>query len=206
MHTGTKCRTRIDVENHLVLILRLYLFPWWNHEQIINIELMEKLLPVIDPVNILRLRNHDGSLTDIHKVAKVIQLTCDICHHLICVNRIFIALLNKKAQIRNTIILRSVRQDIHEHLLLLKRRQRYLVLDLCTLKTNVIECTDDDILCIRNRFYGKFLPLHIWFLFIPFFDRLYATKEHWRFLSLFNALYLSNSIQTILQKVTWVRI
>ena len=37
-----------DSENFLILILRLYLFPRRYHKQIVNVELMEKLLPVIN--------------------------------------------------------------------------------------------------------------------------------------------------------------
>ena len=55
MHTGAKGRTRINMNNHLVLILRLYLLPGRNDQNIIHIKLMEILLPVVNPVLILGL-------------------------------------------------------------------------------------------------------------------------------------------------------
>ena len=55
MHTGAKGRTRINMNNHLVLILSLYFLPGRNDQNIIHIKLMEILLPVVDPVLILGL-------------------------------------------------------------------------------------------------------------------------------------------------------
>ena len=53
MHTGTKGCTRIDVKDHFVLVFFCDFFPGRNDQNIIYIKLMEKFLPVIDPVLVL---------------------------------------------------------------------------------------------------------------------------------------------------------
>ena len=69
MHAGAKCRTGIDMKHHLVSIFRFDIFPGRDHQDIIDIELVEILFPVVDPVNVLRLIYHNRSLADIHKLA-----------------------------------------------------------------------------------------------------------------------------------------
>ena len=59
MHSCSKCRSRINMKNFLVPVLWADLLPRWYHQQVINIELVKKLLPVVNPVNILRLGDHN---------------------------------------------------------------------------------------------------------------------------------------------------
>ena len=68
MHPGTERRAGIDMEHHFIGILRLDIFPGRDDQDVINIELMEILLPVIDPVNVLRLIHDDGTFSNIHKL------------------------------------------------------------------------------------------------------------------------------------------
>ena len=65
MHSGSKRCAGINMQNHLVLILRLHLFPGRNNQYIVNRELMKILLPVVDPVDILRFFNRDCAFSDI---------------------------------------------------------------------------------------------------------------------------------------------
>ena len=66
MHSCSKCRTRINMDDHFILIGRLYILPGRDDEDIIHIELMKILLPVIDPVHILRLGFFNRAFTDVH--------------------------------------------------------------------------------------------------------------------------------------------
>ena len=50
MHTGSKGCARIDMNDHFALIFRFHLLPGRNDENIIHIELMKILFPVVDPV------------------------------------------------------------------------------------------------------------------------------------------------------------
>ena len=65
MHSGSKCRTGINMQNHLVLIRFLHLFPGRNDQYIINRELMKILLPVVDPVDVFRFFNGNRAFSDI---------------------------------------------------------------------------------------------------------------------------------------------
>ena len=54
MHAGTKRGTWIDLNEQLVLMLLRDRFPGWFNQDIINGKGLEVLLPVIDPVLVLR--------------------------------------------------------------------------------------------------------------------------------------------------------
>ena len=73
MHTCSERCTRINVNDHLVAVLWLYIFPGWDYKNVVYIELMEVLLPVVDPVYIFRLRFLDGALPNIKKCAHIFQ-------------------------------------------------------------------------------------------------------------------------------------
>ena len=45
MHTCSECCPRINVNDHLVAVLWLYIFPGWDYKNVVYIELMEVLLP-----------------------------------------------------------------------------------------------------------------------------------------------------------------
>ena len=73
MHTGTKRRARINMNDHLILIFRFYFFPGRDDQDIVHIKLMKILFPVVDPVLVFGLGFCDRSLSDIHKHTKLFQ-------------------------------------------------------------------------------------------------------------------------------------
>ena len=144
MHTGAKGRTRINMNNHLVLILSLYFLPGRNDQNIIHIKLVEILFPVVDPVLILGLSALNRAFTQIHKAAVCLQLLIHAGQDCLRVR----ILLQIKAKVGDPVICRTVRQNVYKHLLLVRLRKRHLVLDLHTLDSGVRQCGDDDILRI----------------------------------------------------------
>ena len=68
MHAGAECRAGIDMEHHFIGVFRFDIFPGRDDQDVINIELMEILFPVVDPVNVLCLIYYDGTFSDIHKL------------------------------------------------------------------------------------------------------------------------------------------
>ena len=56
------------MEHQPALILWLCLFPGRNDQNIIYGKLVEILLPVVNPVDILSFVHADGSFSDIHKL------------------------------------------------------------------------------------------------------------------------------------------
>ena len=59
MHSCSECSPRIDMDHHFITVFRLYFLPGWDDQNVIHIELMKILLPVIYPVHILCLRLFD---------------------------------------------------------------------------------------------------------------------------------------------------
>ena len=160
------------------LILRLYLFPGRRYQKFIDIKLMEEVFPVIDPVFIFRLGNRDRSFPDIHKHTQVVKLLLHALDQLRQINCLpaayqkvrvvrcpikslwqlwffiaFFRYFHKKAQVCHTVICWSIRQNIHEHLLLFPCGKRHFILNLCTFQPQIVHRTDDDILCLGSCLY-----------------------------------------------------
>ena len=142
MHTGSKGSARIDMNDHFALIFRFHLLPGRNDENIIHIELMKILFPVVDPVLIFCFGSRDRALTDIHKVSEIIQL----CLYPLKKFRLIRILFHIEIQISDAVILGTFRQDIHKHLLLIGFSQRNLVLDLNAFHTCFCQRGDHNIL------------------------------------------------------------
>ena len=168
MHTGSKSSTRINVKDHFILIFCLYFFPGRYDQDIIYIELMEILFPVVDPVLIFCLGFFDGSFSDVHKISQVVQCFTDIFEDcfFICI------FFQIEVQIGNAIIRRSLRHNVYKHLCFIFFCQRLLVLNFHTFNSNFSKCADHDIFGFCFRFYCKTVPLHrlfsISFYFLTF--------------------------------------
>ena len=169
VHTCAEGCTRVNVQNLLIPVLLLHFLPRGNHEKIIYVKLMEILLPVIDPVNILSFGHRDSPVSDIHELTNLLQSLPDPCEyslfvrtlrHSAQIKRTIFPLLHKEAKVGNPVVRLSFRQDIHKHLLFFQRRKGHFVLDLCPLKPPVVELADYDILRLHNCLYFKFHPLH----------------------------------------------
>ena len=167
MHSRPEGCSRIDMKDHFPLILLLYRFPGRDHEQIVNIKLVKVLFPVINPVNILRLLHLDASFADITERTKFFQLLPYTRHYRLFVRILSVYLqpavlcfLHKKTEPGDAVILRPVRKDIHEHLLLLRRCERHLVLYLRPLQANIIKGAYNNIFRFGHRLDLKFFPLH----------------------------------------------
>ena len=156
MHTCTEGCTRIDMDDHAVFILWLYLFPGRNNEDIVHIELLEELLPVVDPVLVLGLARGDRTVTDIHKLSQLIQLTARISNDRIQI----LILIHIEIQICDTIVLRHIRHHTDKHGFLVRLRKRFFILDLRPLQTNLSQRRNDDILGICLCFYCNLIPFH----------------------------------------------
>ena len=157
MHTGSECSPRINMKNHLVLVFFFYLFPGWNDQNIVHIELMEKLFPVVNPVFVLSLGFFNRRLTDIHKGTKFFQCISDITK-----NGFFICIFFKiKIQISNAVIRRSFRHDVNKHLCFIFFGQWLVILNLHTFHTDFCKSTDDHVFCFCFCLNGKTIPFHI---------------------------------------------
>ena len=88
MHTGSKRSAGIDMKHHAVIILRCHVLPRRDYQNIINIELMEVLLPVIDPVDIFGLIHCDAAFSDIHEPAQFLQLLFHITNNGLYIRRL----------------------------------------------------------------------------------------------------------------------
>ena len=129
MHSRPKRGSRIDMDHQFILILRFHLLPGRDHQDIIYIELMEILLPVIHPVYVLGLGFLNRTFADVQVTSHLFQFVPDT-HQ----DRTFILLFFQiEGQICLPVILRNVRQDVYEHLLLVFLRKRDPVLDLYSL-------------------------------------------------------------------------
>ena len=163
MHTCTKGCTRIYMNDHLILILRLYVFPRRDDQYIIDSKLMEILLPVIYPIYIFCLRFLDLHTSDIHIGTDLFQFLTNCLKHLLLV----LILFQIEADISHAVIHIDLRQDVHEHLLLLSLGKRNLVFHFHTLDSQIHQTAADNILCFCRCFNSKFIPFHMLFhLFI----------------------------------------
>ena len=89
MHSCTKCCTWINMDHHLIFIRRLHIFPGWNNQNIIHIELMKILLPVIHPVYILCLGFFNLAGSDIYISRHLLQFFLHICQNFLFVLILF---------------------------------------------------------------------------------------------------------------------
>ena len=69
MLPGAKSRAWIDLDQQLVLMSFRHILPGGLDQDIIHRKRFEILLPVVDPVLILRLGYGYGALSHIHKLA-----------------------------------------------------------------------------------------------------------------------------------------
>ena len=144
------------MNDHLILILRLDILPGRNYKDIINIKLVKILLPVIHPVYILCLRLLNRALTHVQITSHLFQFSAHLHQDGSCV-LIFIQI---KRQISLSVIFRHIRQYVYEHLLFVSLSQRYLILNLYPLDSQIHQHTADNIFCFCCRRQTKLIPLH----------------------------------------------
>ena len=167
MHTGSECGAGIDVEYHFFPVVRLDVLPGGDHKNIVDVELMEILLPVVDPVDILGLVDGHAAFTDVDEHAKLLQLILYTLQNRFHSGRLsrhlqtaVLLLLHEEAKVGYAVIRRSLGKNIHKHLLLLQCSQGNLVLDLRSLQTDIVECADNNIFRLCHCLDLKFHPLH----------------------------------------------
>ena len=170
MHTCSKCSSRIDMNDHFVFIFFFDFLPGRYNQNIIHIKLLKILFPIINPVYILSFVYSNTSFTNITEQTKSVQFLLYRMKHFFLSHRISIhnqstvlIFFNKKTQICNPVIFRSIRQNVHKHLLFFQSCQRYFILNLSTFQTNIIQGADNNILSLCRCLYSKFLPLHLSF-------------------------------------------
>ena len=154
MHASPEGCAGIDVEDQCRLfVCDLRFFPGRDRQYVVDPELMEILFPVVDPVQVLRLLDDDRALTDLRIGPQHRELIEDLGLHLFrCLGLVVhkdmpvLSLLQKEAEHSCPVVFSGLRQDIHEHLLLFRRRQRDVVLDLRAVQADVLHGTDDNIL------------------------------------------------------------
>jgi len=162
VHTGSEGCARINMDDHLVFVLFLHFFPGRNDQNVVHIELLEIRLPVIDPVLVLCLGLCDRTFSQIQKFLQFIQRFFHIRQDLFLV----VLRLQIEVQISHAVVLGHIRQDIHEHLLLVIFRQRLPVLNLHALDAGLRQRSNDDVFHFRTGLQGKFVPFHrFWLLF-----------------------------------------
>ena len=141
MHSRTEGSTRINMDHHLVLIFRFYIFPGRYNQNIIYIELMKILLPVIYPVHIFCLGLLDHALAHIHIGRHISQLPTDICKHFFLIFFRF----QIETQIGHAVIALNLRKNIHKHLLFICLCQRNLIFDFHSLNPQIHQHAADNI-------------------------------------------------------------
>ena len=118
---------------------------------------MEELFPVVNPVLVLSLGCLNGSFSDIHAPARdFLQALSYLVQHFLLIR----IRLQIKADIGHAVVRRSLRQNIHEHLLLFSLGQGNLVLDLNSLDSHILHHTADEIFCLRPGLQCVFIPFH----------------------------------------------
>ena len=113
-----------------------------SQEDIIHIKLVKILLPVVDPVLVLGLAFRDRALPDVREHPQGVQLLAHTPEHRPAVR----VLIQIEAQVRDPVVRRSVRQDVHKHLLFIRLGKRNLVLDLDALHPGIRQGADHEIL------------------------------------------------------------
>ena len=147
MHSGPESSARIDVDNHLPLILRFHLLPGRNNQDIIHIELMEILLPVVDPIYVLSLGFLNSTWTQIHKFPHPGKFLQNLGKNSVLILPFFQIEIDKC----RPIIRYCLRKNIDKHLLLFLLCKRNLVLNLHSLDSKVRKNTANNILCRSSR-------------------------------------------------------
>ena len=171
VHAGPECRTGIDMKDKRRLFVRDFrLLPRGNRKNVVDPELMEILLPVVDPVQILGLLYSDCSIADVaigpHLRKLLFDRSLDFfrCPGLIVYEDMpILSLLKEEAQDCCPVIFTCFGQDVHEHLLLLRRREWYMILNLCAIEADVLHGADHDVFRINICTHLKTHPFHIVF-------------------------------------------
>ena len=160
MHARTKRRTRIDLNQQLVLVLLRHCLPGRLDKDVIDRKRFEILFPVVDPVLILRLGFCKRAGAQIGKRLQFFQRLFDFRHH----RRDIIILIEIKTYLRHALIRRKLRQNVDEHSLRLFLGQRDIVLNLNALDAEFIQCVADEIHRLCGGRQRKFLPFHVRYL------------------------------------------
>ena len=168
VHAGSERRAGVDVKHQRGLLIGdLRLLPGWDRQNVLDPELVKILLPVVDPVQVLGLLDRDRSLSDIAIGSELRQLLLDrgldllrglqlAVHKDMAVLR----LLQEETEYRRPVILSRFGQDVDEHLLLLRRCKRHVILDLRAVQPYVLHRTDQNIFRIHFRAHSETHPLH----------------------------------------------
>ena len=135
---------------------------------------MKILLPVVDPILILRLRSLNRGCSHIHTpAADLIQSSLDSCQHLYIV----LIRLQIKADLRNSIICRSFRKNIHEHLGFILLRKWNLILNLDAFDSRIHHHAADQIFCLGRCCQRIFIPFHGYSSCFPYLSRLHIITQ-----------------------------
>ncbi len=169
MGTGSKGGSRINVKGQgRLLIAGKRLLPGRNHQNVIDSELVEELLPIVHPVDILCFFNGHGAVTDhIAVLAQLLYFGLDSCldflrSFLLIIDQkvSILCLFHKEAKDCASIVLFSLRQDVHEHLLFFCCSQRNMVLNLRSIQADVLHGAHQNIFGCRRCSHAKAHPFH----------------------------------------------
>ena len=174
MHAGAEGGTGIYVEDQAGLLFMsvfhdlFRLLPGRDDKDIVDPELVEVLLPVVDPVDVLGLVDADGPLPHVGKGPDLVDLGQHSVPDLLrCADLVVddqaavLCFLQKEVQDRGPVVRGALGEDIHEHLLLLRGGQGDVVLDLGPVETDVLHKADQYILCVRPGADPESHPFHI---------------------------------------------
>ena len=156
MHSRSERRARIDMDDHLILIFRFDIFPGRDDQNVVHIELMKILFPVIHPVNIFCLRFFDRALSYIHIRGHFLQFFSYVGKDRLLV----LIFLKIKTEICHSVVRPDLGQNIYKHLLLVRLSERDTVLDLHSLYSQIHQHAADDILRFCRRFQTESVPFH----------------------------------------------
>ena len=137
MGTGTKGDTRVDLDQDVILIFFFVGFPGWlDHNVVSGTERLEESLPVVDPVLVLCFRQADGAFSDVAKLFYFLKNILHLHHDLF---RVAVFRLHIKMHFGSAVVILRIRQDVHKHFLFIFFGQRYMILNLNSFHTDLVQ-------------------------------------------------------------------
>ena len=101
------------MKHHPRAVAIFHLLPGWNNQDIVHLEFMKIFLPVVDPVNILRLPFFYRAGSDLSVLTKIIQPFSDRSEDA----RGILVLIKVEIKVGCPVVLPGRKWDINKHLL-----------------------------------------------------------------------------------------
>ena len=101
-----------------------------------ELDFSNKSFPVVDPVLVLCFRQADGAFSDVAKLFYFLKNILHLHHDLF---RVAVFRLHIKMHFGSAVVILRIRQDIHKHFLFIFFGQRYMILNLNSFHTDLVQ-------------------------------------------------------------------